>query len=273
MTGDHSSIDIWEVSYNGGMEVVRSLFSILWFILSCLLTGFILWRKLRRERVDNEDKIFDLIVFAALGSLVAGRVAFILFHLQVFGGDVSRWLSLSQFPGSIGVISLLTGIVLFWRLLGDGWKDSIEQVDYISIALSFFLFLIALGDVISQVIQVLQSAFFQSAGVVPVLDMKTPIVSVLFLIAYGCLYLFLSTVEKNYRTFLWYRAKRRSAETGFVIACFLIGYGLVGFLLSWFAPMSMVIFGFGLDPVFKLLVMLSGFVVLYVRSGRSLIQN
>src|SRR5258708_15173988 len=157
MTGDHSSIDIWEVSYNGGMEVVRSLFSILWFILSCLLTGFILWRKLRRERVDNEDKIFDLIVFAALGSLVAGRVAFILFHLQVFGGDVSRWLSLSQFPCSIGVISLLTGIVLFLRLLGDGCKDIIEQVDYISIALSFFLFLISLCDFISQLIQFLQS--------------------------------------------------------------------------------------------------------------------
>ncbi len=255
------------------MEIVRSFFSVLWFIVSCLLTGFILWRKLRRERVDNEDKIFDIIVFAAGASFIFGRLAFVLFHLQTFGTDITRWVSFWQFPGIIGVVELLIGILLFWKLLRDEWKDAIEQVDYVTIALSFFLFLIGIGDVISQVTQIAQNAFVQSGAVMPLLDIKTFIVSVLYVISYGVLYLFLSAVEKNYRTFLWYRARRRSAQTGFVVACFLIGYGLFGFILSWFIPMSMEVFGFGLDPVIKLLVMLLGFVVLYVRSGRSLIHQ
>lgn len=255
------------------MEIVHTLFSIFWFVFSCLLTGFVLWRKLRHERVDSEEKVFDTIIAACMGSIVIGRIAYILFHINTYGGDVAKWLAVTQFPGNIGVVSLVAGLVLFWKLLKNTWKDSIELVDYVSIALSFLLFILSIGTLLSQGITLFQTTFIQSVSIVPLLDVRTFIVSVLYVIAYGCLHLFLSKVEKNYRTLLWYRAKRRSAQTGFVVACFLIGYGITGFLLSWFMPMNMIVLGIGIDPFVKLLVVLSGFVILYVRSGRSFLHQ
>ena len=255
------------------MDIIHTIFSVVWFIFSCMLTGFVIWRKLRRERVDNEDKIFDIILTSSLMSIIVGRLVFIAFHFQTFGLDPVKWISFFQFPGVVGVVMLLAWLLVFWKLLRNEWKDAIEQVDYLSIGVAFFLFLLALGDLFSQVCTLAQSFLPGASVVMPFFDIKILIVSSLYVLIFGFLFLFLSNVEKNYRTFLWYRARRRSAQTGFVVASFLIAYGLFGFLLSWFMPMSMVILGVGIDPIVKLLVMLLGFVVLYVRSGRSFFRQ
>lgn len=255
------------------MDIVRSLFSVLWLIISCALAGFVLWRKLRRERVDSEDKIFDTICISLIGGLVIGRLFYILFNFQRFGLDLFTWVAISVFPGYIEVAVVLSGLLLFWKLLGDEWKDSIEQVDYLSIGLSFFLFLLALGTSIGHGLLLVERLLVPQDALLPFFDSKTVIASILYTLFYGGLFLFLSNVERNYRTFLWYRARRRSAQTGFVVASFLIGYGLCGFLLSWLAPMHMHILGVGIDPLVKLLVMVAGFVILYVRSGRSFFRQ
>ena len=257
------------MSYNEAMEIIRTVFIIVWLILSCLLTGFIYWRKLRRERVDSEDGLIDHAIVAFLIAVGVGRVVFVLFHFKTFGFDLPKWLSLLQQPGLIGVVALVTAVVAFGRLLGDEWKDKMEQVDYLSIALAFFLFLATLGDLITQGIGLIETMFLPKTTLLPSFDYKTLVISSLYMIFYLVLFLFLSSIEKTYRTFLWYRAKRRSAQTGFVVASFLIGYGGIGFILGWFQPMTLQIVGTGIDPLVKLLVMVSGFVILYLRSGRS----
>lgn len=254
------------------VDTVRTLFLTVWFVFALLLSGFILWRKLRRERVDFEDKLMDRAILSVIVGLVVGRVVFIILNFSLFGIDLGKWLSV-QFPQGIEIASLATGFLVFYGSLGKDWKDALEIVDYVSIALAFLFAILFWGDFLSQVFLFVNTFFIHQASIQLVTDYRPIVIACLYTLLFFVLFVFLSHVEKTYRTFLWYRAKRRSAQTGFVLASFLIGYGLFGFLLGWFQPMSVVILGVGVDPILKLLVVMLGFVILYVRSGRSFFRR
>ncbi len=252
----------------GFMELVRVLSSIIWAVFTLVISGFVLWRKIRRERVDFEDKIIDRALLALLAGVVAGRLAFILFHFNAFGWTFGKWIALGTMPGVVDVASLVVGMLVFWLLLGREWKDPVEILDYAGIGTSFFLFLVSVGDALLQLISYLFLNLNQSQASVPVFELRSVLWRLISAVVYLILFIFLSRTEKQYRTFLWYRAKRRSAQTGFVFASFLIGYGLFGAVLGLLQPASMALGGISLDPIVKLLVGLGGIVILYLRSGR-----
>lgn len=250
------------------MDLLRVGFTLIWGLLTLFLSLFVLWRKLRQERVDFEDLVVDRAFLGLIGGLMGGRLVYILLHFASFGTDLFKWLSLTSMSGIVDIFSLIFGILIFWLMLGKEWKDPVEILDYSTIGLTFFLFLLTLGDVIFQGINYAGLKVLAPTAILPPFDFKILIASSLLACLYFGLYLFLSWVEKNYRTFLWYRSKRRSAQTGFVFASFLIAYGLFGVTLGWLLPDMIVLAGLGVDPIFKLLVMLAGLVLLYVRSGR-----
>lgn len=252
------------------MDLLRLLFTVIWGVLTLVASGFVLWRKLRHERVDFEDKIIDRAFLALLAGTVVGRLAFVFFHFSAFGWDLGKWLSLSGMPGILEVPALSAGLLVFWLTLGRDWRDSIEILDYASIGLAFFLLLISLGDLLSQMIGYLFVSNTQSAAGLSTLDPTYLVWSVVSSVLFLSLFFFLSRLEQRYRTFLWYRAKKRSAQTGFLCAVFLICYGFFGTTLGWFRPATTTIAGVSVDPVLRLLVMIAGIVLLYVRSGRSL---
>ncbi len=251
------------------MELLRFGLTTLWIMVTLLFSGFVLWRKLKRERVDFEDMVIDRSLLALGAGVLGGRLAFVLLHLDTFGWSIGKWLSLGSFPGVIDVVALAVGLLVFWLSLGKEWKDAVEVIDYASIGLAFFLFLLSLGDGLLEIVNAFLLALGGgSAAAVPAFDTKTLFWSLVLSGLYLALFAFLSHIEREYRTFLWYRAKRRSAQTGFVIASFLIGYGLIWVSLGWLVPASIVVAGIRLDLFFKLLVMIMGIVILYVRSGK-----
>jgi hypothetical protein len=250
------------------MEFTRVVISFMWAIATLVVSGFVLWRKLRHERVDFEDRVIDRALLATVIGVVAGRLVYILLHINAFGWVFAKWISLGSMPGMVDVVSLAVGLLVFWLMLGKDWKDPVEILDYSGIGMAFFLFLIALGDALLQIISYLFLSLEQSQASVPIFEPRSVIVPLILAVGYFLFFIFLSKLEKQYRTFLWYRAKRRSAQTGFVFAVFLMGYGLLGITLGWLQQASVVIAGINFDPIFKLLVGLVGIVILYLRSGR-----
>jgi prolipoprotein diacylglyceryltransferase len=255
------------------MVIIRTLFLFLWVPLTLIVSVFSLWRKLRRERVGEEDKIVDTIVASSLIGLLASRVGYILFHFQTFGLDISKWVNVTTFPGSMGVIGLIVTLFCFWKLLGDDWRDTIEIVDYGSITIALYLFLGSLADVILQLFLLGSSTISHAGAAFSLVNIRSLLIPLIYTLFYLFLFIFLNRVERTYRTFMWYRAKRRSAQTGFVVASLCIGYGLIGFLLGWFQPVAVQIAGIAVDPLLKLLVVVLGFVILYLRSGNTLFSR
>jgi len=70
----------------------------IFLILSWLVFSFLFWRELRRSGVD-EDKIFDLMFYATMVGVVASRVAFVVFHWELFRDTWLRTIAIWVQPG------------------------------------------------------------------------------------------------------------------------------------------------------------------------------
>lgn len=251
------------------MDIIRFVFSVLWFVIAILVSWFLLWRTLRRERVDNEEQFVDGVFLAVLGSAVVSRFAFIIIHFKDFTFDISKWLNFTGHPGFVPWFLIPVGLWILYKRSQKEWKDPIELLDYSVTALCALLVFVWLHTVLVDVVFLL-FARLSPGALVPVINPQVPFLASVMAGLYLLLRIALISLEKKYRTFLWYRAKRSSAQTGFVLATFLMAYGAISFFTGWFLPSTLMIGRIPFDPLAGLLVMVSGFVLLYVRSGRSI---
>ena len=95
-------------------------------------------------------------------------------------------------------------------------------------------------------------------------------IQIYFTIFYVSLYFYLSRVEYSYRTFTWYRYGKKTAQTGFLTSVFLIFVSVFTFLLAFLKPATLEFMGINFDMVLSLVLALTGVLLLYARSGRSL---
>jgi prolipoprotein diacylglyceryltransferase len=85
---------------------------------------------------------------------------------------------------------------------------------------------------------------------------------------YAGLFAYLAWLEFHYRTFEWYKSRRKSAQTGFLLSVFLIAHGLISGGLNLVMPPQVSIQGLRLDYLLAVVSVLLGVVILLVRSGR-----
>ena len=85
------------------------------------LSGFIVWRRLREQGIDEEKAIDFLLLFYLLG-LVFSRSGYILGHFDKFGLNFGRWLALGKYPG-LSLLSMLAGMIfaLVWFVRNNRW--------------------------------------------------------------------------------------------------------------------------------------------------------
>jgi phosphatidylglycerol:prolipoprotein diacylglycerol transferase len=239
------------------------------FLVLAFFTGaFVLWKK-GKEEYYEENQLFDVMIAASFWGLVGARIGFIVVHFQDFGLDVLKWLSLVSFPGYLGFSGLLVGLFVLHAKAKQLKWDAYEVSDFGAIALALTTVVIALGMFVN-------GSGFGNPTNLPiglsfpgVFDKRHPVQLYAALI-YLIFFFILWRLERVYRTFLWYRENRRTAQTGFVFAAFCIGYGFIGLGLSFVSPAAFVLFGFPVDLIIYALSVFYGMGVMYVRSGRSL---
>lgn len=80
---------------------------------SLTISSFIIWRR-SRQKLHDEESVFDLIILVLLGGIVASRATFILFHFDAFGFSILRWLLFIPYPGLSLMGGILGGLAIGW---------------------------------------------------------------------------------------------------------------------------------------------------------------
>lgn len=232
---------------------------------------YVFWRKGREEHYE-ERQLFDTFFLSGLVGLLVARISFILLHAADFGFSLSKWLDLGLYPGMIGKIGLLAATLVLLRQAKKHKWDVFEVLDFWILSLTtgfiflFFGFFFA-GSGMGMPTSLPVGFVFPS-----VVEPHHPVqlYAAFFFIALSW---YLWTAEKKYRMFRWYRASKTGAQTGFLVGVFSIAAGFFFTLLSFITPAVLVLAGIGWDWLMFMLLMLFGFVVIFIRSGRTLVKR
>jgi phosphatidylglycerol:prolipoprotein diacylglycerol transferase len=237
-------------------------------LLAFLTTAFVYWRKTREEHY-HQDQAFDAFLLASVMGLLVGRLGFVLFNFGELGKNVWNWFDVINHPGSLELFSLLGASLFFYRYSGKKKWDQFEVLD-------FWFLAISAGMVFKQL-----GSFFAGTGfgyetqlpwgmIFPGVFTKHHPAQLYATLFFLGLYIYLYWAEYHYRTFLWYRAGKKTARTGFLTCVFLIATGLFMLLMQLVRPAQLEINQIGLDYIVYGAMTLIGGVMMYVKSGRSI---
>lgn len=196
-----------------------------------LLSGFVLWKRAKEEHLDEQDA-FNICTTAMIWALVVSRAVAVALRFDEFGLDPLRWISIFSVPGLNGVAALITMVSMILIAALKRRRDSWMMLDVFSPAL------------------LLMEA---SIVVIPYWYLG---------ILWAVLTPVLLWIEREYRLWDWYKAKRGGARPGIVVGAWFVGNGL-GFLVLARGGLRMVSWG-----VVGFLMIVIGMVLIYQRSGR-----
>lgn len=239
------------------------------FFLGAFFFGaFVLWRKAREEHYP-EEQVFDMFLISTLLGALGARVGYILFNFNQFGFSPLKWLDMISNAGFNGIIGIFVAGVYIYKYSQKKKWDSFEIIDFWMISISLMLSIVYLGQ------------FFDGSGAgyptaLPIgvtfpglFEPVHPVQlyhSLFFLAVFG----YLSRIELEYRNFQWYRSGKKSAQTGFLLSTSLLLGGLFFFIVSFFKPPIIELWGTNIDRLIACILVISGALLLYHRSGRPL---
>ncbi len=240
----------------------------LFVFIACIAAGFIYWRRGREEHYQ-EDQLFDVFVVAILSGMIASRVGFVLVNFQEFGFQILDWINIIVRPGFDTHIGMLFASYIFYKKSGANKWDQFEILDFWATAVACGLIFINIG------------LFFDGSGSgfptsmpwgvqFPNLFEPAHPAQLYLSLGYILLFWYLSRVEFRYRTFAWYRAGKKTAQTGFVFAVFLICSSLWELIMTFLRPTRFGIGGMILEQLVFVILILFGIGLLYFRSGRNI---
>lgn len=211
--------------------------------LAFFFASFLIWQKGKEEHYE-EVELMDGMLLIILLSLLGARAGFVLSQWP----EKIKFLDLIAEAGFSWQAALITGLVsLFLYCQKQKW-DFFKVADFIVFGLILGLILVNLGRFIS-IFDVGDWHTFIPLGA-----------SLIYLLFY---FLFLH-LDKNYRTYGWYKNKRGEAAPGFLILFFLISTHLINlvenFLLDW--PQV-----FSWPKLENILIIVLASLVFYSRSG------
>lgn len=239
----------------------------IFMVLAFLVSAYVFWKKGKEEHY-GEGEFFDGFLMAAVIGFIGGRLGFIALNFDRFGFSILKWLDIFTFPGINGLIGLVIATLYLRRFARNNKWDIFEVLD-------FWVLALVSGMIWSYIGLFFDGSAFGNPTHLPVGVMfpgvqethhPVQLYSAAFFILLG---FYLSKVELRYRTFAWYRAGKKTAQTGFLVCMFLLAISIFYFVLSWFKPPTFQTYGIDIDRILALLAFISGLFLLYTRSGRS----
>lgn len=244
-----------------------SLKTIIVFIgVSLLTAAFVFWRKGREEHY-NEFELMDCFLKALVVSIVVGRISYIFHNFPTLGMSPATWFDFFSHPGIHGLSAIVASMISIYKsAIANKW-DAFELLDFWAIALAYGLSVIYFG-------LFLDGTYYGNRTNLPfgvlfpgLVDKHHPLQ--LYLASFfTAISVFLSRIEYRYRTFEWYRAGKKAAQTGFLISVFIILLSLTMIMTNFLKPRNA--FLPYLDLAEYAVFLIVGIVMLLKRSGRTL---
>lgn len=243
----------------------------LFLIFAFLSAAFIFWRKSKEEHYE-ESVVFDGFLQSSFVGLLVARLAFIAFHFPTFQFNLWHWLDLVGHAGYMPLFGLLASGLYLYRYAAHKKWDVFEILDFWVLGMSLGLVFSWLG------------AFFDGSGfgvatsmpwgmVFPGVFEKHHPIQLYFVILYGALFWYLSWADFHYRTFGWYRAGKNTAQTGYLTSVFLIISSLFSAIIAWWRPPQFAFNNHWIDIVVYGSLCFAGCLLLWSRSGRTMLPS
>lgn len=226
---------------------------------------FLCWRRLKEAGI-NEEKAVDAFLFSALTGLVFSRGFQIVLNFDDFGFNLGRWLFLGRFPG-LSFWGAIFGF--FW---GFAWMAKKEKWNFFRLAdelvfgLAVFAALIHLGAFLDGSFLGAETGMFWGVFFPGDLVRRQP-VGIFYFFLFVLLWGWLLRIERRWRIWEWYKSKKE----GFLFLTFLIGSGLIYFLLAFLKPAGL--YSTLREKVVSSLFLLLTGGFLYFRSGKKLTKD
>lgn len=239
----------------------------IFLVVAFLTTAFMFWRKSREEHY-HEEQVFDAFLLSVLVGLLAARIGYVVLFFDEFSSQIWRAFDVVSKPGSVFEVGLLGATLYLFRFAKHKKWDAFEVLDFWFLSVAVGMVLVHIGN------------FFAGTGfghptslpwgmIFPGVFERThplQLYTALFYIALGG---YLSWAEYNYRTFTWYRAGKKTAQTGFLTSVFLIAVGLYSLITLPIRPKFYAWGQVPIDIIVGAAVLIVGLLLLYSRSGRT----
>jgi len=235
--------------------------------IGLLVSGYVFWKKGKEEHY-SEAQLFDGFLLSMLFGFFVGRLAYIGLHFDQFGRDMLKWLDVVSHPGTQALIGLIGSTLYLARFSIKKKWDTYEILDFWSLAMAINMIFRYMGFFFSG------TAFGKQTNlpiglIFPGVIEKYHPSQLYFVAFYIALYFFLSWSEYRYRTFEWYRAGKKTAQTGFLLSSFIIMSSLFSLVMLFVQMPQLVFWGVGIDAYVYISGFIFGLIMLFKRSGRS----
>lgn len=248
------------------MQVIRNFAFGPFAALAFVSALFVFWKKGKEEHID-EFSLMDIALLAGFWGWVGARLGFVLTHLDSFGWDPLRWISLVEYPGYLGVSGIVAAVLALISEARKAKEDVWKVLDLAAVAVSFALTILSLGMFV-------HGAGFGNATNLPiglpfpgVFDRRHP-VQLYAMVGYLLVFMLLWVVEKRYRLFSWYKGNRRIAQPGLVTSFFLAGYAVLEFGLSFLRESQLKIANLPVEQGLYVVFFVGAIVIFFDRWGK-----
>jgi prolipoprotein diacylglyceryltransferase len=241
----------------------------IFYVLAFLITGYVFWRRGREEHYA-EDELFDAFLLSLLWGVFWSRVGFVVVHFNLFGLNPMKWVDVFTYPGILPVMGFVMSAWFLFKYAHRNKWNAFEILDFSALAASAGFVVLWLGSFLDGSNVGTPTHLPWGVTFRELFDKRHP-AQLYGMMLYLVLFIFLSWAESRYRTFNWYRDKKHSAQTGFLFCIFCIAYGLFGILLAFVTSPQIRVLGYPLDIPIRLLIFVFGLLLLYTRTGRTLL--
>lgn len=230
-------------------------------------SGYYFWRKTYEEHFDLIEA-YDGLLYSALAGFLASRLAYILMRGEWDLVAVGKLFNVWQYPGMWAPAGLVAAFAVFAWTARRMKRQVFEVWDYYALIVAWFLgwywlsrFVVGAAAGVSTSLPI--GVLFPQR-----VDPAHP-VQLYAAVVYLLLFRYLWWVEPRYRFFLWYRTKKRTAKSGYLVSVFMIVTGLLGIVLGFIQYPFLMVLDLDINQLFYAILFVFGCVLLYVRSGQS----
>lgn len=239
----------------------------IFLILAGFFALFVFWKKVKENGLLDEYDSFDWFLGGAFFGFLIGRIIYILLNFEIFHFNFLKMMQIFSYPGVNILAYLLFFAIFLFKKTAKTKFDSYEVLDFWSLAISISLSIYYFGVFLSG------SMIGKSTQFILGVDLnnqtsKTHPIGLYFSLFYLFLFFLLSFLESRYRHFLWYRNKKQTAKTGFLLIVSLVLTSVFSLLMLFFWQGEFLINSFVIDWFIYPILFFYGIFLLLLRSNR-----
>lgn len=142
-------------------------------VLSFISSTFIIW-KLTKDELKEEEYL-DAYLYTTIVTIFSARIGYIILHPEQFGLNILKYILVRQTPGLSFIIGILGGLIFLLGYIKKKKLPKLRMLDIFSIALSFGLGLVKIGEQLGGAGFGKETNFFISVRIAGVLGEHHPV--------------------------------------------------------------------------------------------------